>query len=315
MIEVPERLDWWRERAGGGEWLESLPRLAEECAERWSLRLGDPFYRGNVSLTLPATMPGGRGAVLKLSFPEPESAQEGAALAHWDGEGAVLLLDADPARNALLLERAVPGTPLWGIEDDEEATLIAASVAARLWRRPVPDGHPFRILAEEAGEWAAQLAADWETLGRPFERRLVEAAATFARELAASQPRLVLCHQDFQGSNVLRAQREAWLAIDPKPIVGEPAFDLASLLRDRRWSIRGDVIERRLDLLGAELGLERERMRGWGVVHALHWGVGLGKVEAEMLECARLLCPVQQYMPASGPRSRGARDHPRSCQG
>jgi streptomycin 6-kinase len=242
-----------------------------------------------VSLTLPATLVDGRAAVLKLSFPEPESAQEGAGLAHWDGEGAVRLLDADPLRNALLLERAEPGTPLWDVENDEEATLIAASVAARLWRRPVPEGHPFRILADEAEAWAAQTLAVWERLGRPFERRLVDAASTFARELARSQPRVVLCHQDFQGSNILRAHREPWLAIDPKPIVGDPAFDVASLLRDRRWSIRADVVERRLDLLGAELGLERERMRGWGVVHALHWGVGPGKVEPEMVECARLL--------------------------
>jgi len=242
-----------------------------------------------VSLTLPATLPDGRRAVLKLSFPEPESAQEGAALAHWDGEGAVRLLDADPARNALLVERAEPGTPLWDVEDDEEATVIAASVAAQLWRRPVPDGHPFRILADEAEEWATQLAADWDGLGRPFERRLVDAAATFARELAPSQQQVVLCHQDFQGSNVVRAEREAWLAIDPKPIVGEPAFDVASLLRDRRWAIRREIVDRRLDVLAAVLGLDRERMRGWGVVHALHWGVGPGKVEAGMVDCARML--------------------------
>jgi len=112
---------------------------------------------------------------------------------------------------------------------------------------------------------------------------------TAARDLSGSQPDVVLCHQDFQGSNVLRAEREPWLAIDPKPIVGEPAFDCASLLRDRRWDIRADVIRRRLDLLTAELGLDRERMRGWGIVHALYWGVGLAKVELEMVECARIL--------------------------
>ncbi len=289
MIEVPERLGFWRERAGGQAWLASLPHLAAECAQKWSLRLGEAFTSGNVSLTLRATLPDGRGAVLKLSFPEPESALEGEALAHWAGEGAVRLLDVDPERKALLLERAEPGTPLWDVEDDGEATLIAAAVVAKLWQRPVPDDHPFRVLADEAGRWAAQVEADWDALGRPFEQRLVEAAAVYARELSASQPRVVLCHQDLQGSNVVRAEREPWLAIDPKPIVGEPAFDVASLLRDRRWSIRADVIERRLDLLAAQLDLERDRMRGWGVVHALHWGVGPEKVEPAMVECARLL--------------------------
>ena len=118
------------------------------------------------------------------------------------------------------------------------------------------------MLAAEAEHWTAQVRSDWEALGRPFERSLVDAAAASARELAGSQPKVVLCHQDLQGSNILRAQREPWLAIDPKPIVGEPAFDVASLLRDRRWSIDRGVISRRLDLLAAELDLERDRMQG-----------------------------------------------------
>ena len=289
MIEVPGRLSWWRDRAGGAAWLESLPRLAGECAEQWSLRLGEPFGQGNVSLTTQVRLADGHQAVLKLSFREEESAQEADALLHWRGEGAVRLLEVDPERNALLVEYADPGTSLWEVGDDEEATLIAAAVLRRLWGRPPADGHPFRVLAAEAERWTAELRSDWEALGRPFEQSLVETAAAAARELADSQPALVLCHQDLQGSNVLRARQEPWLAIDPKPIVGEPAFDVASLLRDRRWAIRGEVIRRRLDLLAAELDLERERMRGWGIVHALHWGIGPTKVEADMVECARLL--------------------------
>jgi streptomycin 6-kinase len=265
-----------------------LPRLAAECAEQWSLRLGEPFRDGKVSFTLPATLADGSEAVLKVNFPEDESAREADALAYWRGEGAVRLLAVDRERNALLVERAVPGTSLWELDDDD-ATLIAASVLRRLWQRPALNGHPFRVLGAEAGRWMTRLRSDWEALGRPFEQSLVDAAAEAARELAGSQPRLVVCHQDLQGSNVLRAQREPWLAIDPKPIVGEPAFDVVSLLRDRRWSIRGEVMRRRLDLLAVELGLERERMRGWGVVHALYWGVGPNKLEAEMVECARLL--------------------------
>lgn len=288
MIEVPARLGWWRGRAGGAAWLESLPRLAGECAEQWSLRLGDPFGQGRVSLTVPVRLADRKQAVLKLNFPEAESEHEADALAHWHGDGAVRLLEVDRERNALLLERAVPGTSLWEVADDEEAILIAASVSRRLWR-PVPEDHPFRELAAEAEHWTMQLRSNWKVLGRPFEEGLVDTAAAAAAELAGSQRELVLCHQDLQGSNVLRSQREPWLAIDPKPIVGEPAFDVASLLRDRRWAIRGNVIGRRLDMLAAELGLERERMRRWGILHALHWGVGPDKLEADLVECARLL--------------------------
>ena len=289
MIEVPERLGWWRDRTGGAAWLESLPHLAEECAERWSLRLGEPFGQGQVSLTALATLSDGGQAVLKLNFPEDESAYEADALMHWRGEGAVRLLEVDRKRNALLIEHADPGTSLWEVEDDEEATVIAASVMARLWLRPPPDSHPFRRLADEAERWTAQLRSDWEALGRPFEQRLVDAAAAAARELAGSQAKLAVCHKDLQGSNVLKAQREPWLAIDPKPIVAEPAFDVASLLRDRRWLIDRAITQRRLDLLAAELDLDRDRMQGWGLVHALHWGVGPDKIEPDLVECARLL--------------------------
>ena len=289
MIEVPDRLSWWREVPGGGEWLERLPSLAAECAEAWSLELDEPFPTGKVALVLPVTRDEGSPAVLKLNFPEPESAHEADALLHWDGHGAVRLLEADRERNALLLERALPGTTLWELEDDEEATRIAASVVRRLWERPPPAHHPYRTLAGEIESWMAELRSNWEGLGRPFAEGLVESAETVARELGPSQAEFTICHHDFQGSNVLRAEREPWLAIDPKPIVGEPAFDVASLLRDRRWDVRADVIRRRLDQLVDELGLERERMRGWGIVHALYWGVSVRRAQEDMVECARIL--------------------------
>ena len=132
MIEVPERLGWWRDRAGGAAWLESLPRLADECAERWSLRLGEPFGQGNVSLALPARLSDGSRAVLKLNFPEEESEHEADALAHWHGDGAVRLLEVDRQRNALLVERADPGTSLWEVGNDDEATLAARAVVDAL---------------------------------------------------------------------------------------------------------------------------------------------------------------------------------------
>jgi streptomycin 6-kinase len=291
-LRVPAGLEWWRERPGGAEWLARLPRLAAECARTWELDLGEPMAGGHVSLVLPATRGDGSPAVLKIGFPDVESRNEAAALAFWDGDGAARLLDCDDDRRALLLERCLPGTPLWEIDDDERATRIAAAVLRRL-HRSAPDAHRFRPLVAEAERWAVEIEEDWERLGRPYERRLVDAVTAAIGELAPTQPEQVLCHQDFHGGNVLQTERDGWLAIDPKPLVGERAFDAASLLRDRRWLLgRPDDarrIRRRLDVLVDELALDRERMRGWGIAHALAWGVSGDRAEPDMVECARLL--------------------------
>jgi streptomycin 6-kinase len=180
------------------------------------------------------------------------------------------------------------------VADEEEANRIAAGVLRRLWRPP-PSDHPFRLLVEEAAGWAQELPVVWEQLGRPFERHLLVEAVALARELGSSQGEPVVLHQDYHGGNVLRAEREPWLAIDPKPLVGEREFDAASLLRDRRDELVADTspqrrVRRRLDQLAGDLSLDLERMRGWAIVHALAWGVsGLGKVEEDMVACARWL--------------------------
>jgi streptomycin 6-kinase len=294
-VKVPASLEWWTAVPGGREWLASLSAIVEACAERWSLAVGAPLAGGNVSLVLAVERVDGTPAVLKVNFPEPESEHEPDALRAWDGRGAVQLLEHDADRRALLVERCEPGTPLWSVEDDEEATRVAAGVLRRLFR-PTPAGSSFRHLADEARRWADELPAEWEALARPFERRLLDEAVAACVELAAEQGEQVLLHQDFHGGNVLRAAREPWLAIDPKPLLGEREFDAASLLRDRRWLLgTGDDearLRRRLDVLADELGLDRERMRRWGIAHALAWGVGDTKVEADMVECARLLAAM-----------------------
>jgi streptomycin 6-kinase len=287
-VVVPESLGWWRGMPGGAEWLERLPQLAAECAERWGLELGAPFEGGNISLVVPAG-----DVVLKINFPEEESEHEADALLLWAGDGAVRLLAHDPVRRALLLERCVPGTTLWELPDESKANGIAVGLLRRLWRAP-PEGHPFRLLEHEAARWAEQLPRQWRTLGQPFPATLVDEAVAAALELSSSQDELVVLHQDYHGGNVIRAQREPWLVIDPKPLVGEPAFDAASLVRDRRDELAADPdpaarIRRRLDQLTEELELPRERLRGWGIVHALAWGVSEQKLEEDMVACASWL--------------------------
>jgi streptomycin 6-kinase len=291
-VKIPAGLLWWRDEPGGAAWLARLPAIVAECEQAWSLRLDEPLQPAHIALIVPAGRSDGTRAVLKVNFPESESEREPDALAQWRGRGAVLLLERDDAHRALLLERCDPGDQLWSIEDDDDAMVIAAGVLRRLWRPP-PADHRHRLLADAAAGWAVALPRDWDTLGRPFERALVDAAVSACLELAPAQGPAVILHQDFHGGNVLRGSREPWLAIDPKPLVGEREFDAASLLRDRRWLI-GEasavrVIRRRLDLLADELALDRERMRRWGIAHALAWGVSGRELEADMVECARSL--------------------------
>ena len=273
-------------------WLDALPRLVEECASEWGLELGPPFEDLHISYVAPATLPDGTRAVLKITFPEAEGEHEADALAHWNGDGAVRLLAHDRERRALVLERCEPGTKLWHVEE-AEANAVVAALLRRLWRRPQP-GHEFRLLAHEVEEWAAYIPARWHALGRPFEQELVDRALTALRSLPPSQGELVVVHQDLHGGNVLRAEREPWLVIDPKPLVGEREFDVASLLRDRRDELVRDPaperrMKRRLDQVADELDLDRERAREWAIAHALAWGVSERGADAQMVSCARWL--------------------------
>jgi streptomycin 6-kinase len=228
--------------------------------------------------------------VLKINFPHPESEREADALAHWDGDGAVRLLARDEERRALLLERVVPGDVLWG-ESDEAATRAAAEVLARLHRRSAPAA-PFAALADEALRWARELPRRWEAHGRPGNAEVIAETVRRLPELAATQAQPVVVHQDLHGGNVLRSQR-GWLAIDPKPLAGEPAFDCASLIRDRRPELMKSphpqrTLERRLRTLSAALDLDPERVRAWAVAHALAWGIE-DVVHHEHLACAEWL--------------------------
>jgi streptomycin 6-kinase len=295
-IPIPDGLAWWRSRPGGAAWLSELPRLIADCRRDWGLTLSAPFEPATISWVAPARLADGTHAVLKLNFPEPESEHEADALQWWAGDGAVRLLAHDRARRALLIVRCEPGAQLRSVADETTANRIAAGVLRRLWR-PAPRDTPLRTLAEDSRRWAQELPRRWERHRRPFPRRLLSEAVALCAELGDSQPELVVCHQDFHGGNVLSVSDGRWLAIDPKPLIGERAFDLASLLRDRRPALLRSahparVVRERLDLLADELDVDRARAHGWGIVHALAWGLSDEAVTPDLLECAQLLAEV-----------------------
>ena len=249
------------------------------------MRLEAPFPYACASLALPAVLPGDVEGVLKIQFPDRESEHEAAALALWDGDGAIRLLAHDPERHALLLERCRPGTPL-SLLDPEAALGVMVALLPRLWK---PAGVPFRPLSDEAGWWAAYLPEKWSRAGRPFERPLLDAALEALDSLPGSQGEHVLLHQDLHAGNVLRAEREPWLAIDPKPLVGEREFGIAALVRGGELGHGFGPLRRRLHRLTSELGLDRERARLWALAQTLAWSFEGEAVIPELVECARWL--------------------------
>jgi streptomycin 6-kinase len=251
-VRVPRAVaDSWRHEPG---WLEALPQLVTECAEAWSLALEEPIDTPH-SLVIPAGE-----LVLKLNAPSHvEADTEADALELWEGRGAVRLHARDGSRRALLLERCVPGTQLWDARADEAC--VVAELLPRL-QVAVDDGHSFTLLADEAARWAKEVPRWFADAGNPFERSLLDAALDVYGSVDPSAAWLV--NQDLHGGNILRASREPWLVIDPKPLVGERELEASGLLRN------ADSVSRWLDVL-TELGLDRERARGWGVAHNLAW--------------------------------------------
>ncbi len=258
-MRIPERLaEGWRHER---EWLERLPQLVAECAAEWGLELEAPFDTPH-SLVVPAG-----ATVLKLNAPSHfEADHEADALACWEGQGAVRLLARDDERRALLLERCVPGGTLAEANVDEAP--IVTALLAGLPGTP-PPAHAFRLLADEADRWAEEVPQRWDDGGRPFERSLLDVALDVFRNVDRGASRLV--NQDLHGWNVLRSEREAWLVIDPKPLVGERELDGVGPLRNAGFSADSAVVGRWLDVL-ADLGMDRGRLRGWGLAHALAWG-------------------------------------------
>jgi streptomycin 6-kinase len=256
-----------------------LPRLVKECAAQWDLELEEPFAGATVSHVVPAG-----DVVLKIQWPHRESEHEAAALELWDGDGAIRLIAHDEERNALLLERARPGTHLREAGTDE-ALDVLAGVLPRLWK---PAGAPFRSLEEEAGWLAGYIRAEWEQAGKPFDERLVDAAVAALQELAPTQGKQVLLHQDLHADNVLAAEREPWLVIDPKPLVGEREFALAPVVRSFELGHGRREVLHRLDRLSEELDLDRERSRGWALGQTIAWSVG-SEFQERHIETARWL--------------------------
>jgi streptomycin 6-kinase len=253
-------------------WVEGLSALRRGVLDEWSLRSDGEPQHGHCSLVQPVRTAAGRPAVLKLGYPDDESAHEHLALQHWHGAGAVRLLQADPRRQALLLERLHPES-LTEV-GDVEACETVAGLYRRLHRPALPQ---LRRLSGLLGRWQEQLAA--VPRQAPVPHRLVQQAAGIARDFATDPATDgALLHGDLHYDNVLAGDREPWLVIDPKPLDGDPHYEPAPMLWNR-WDevvASGDVrdaVRRRFHTLVDVAGLDEDRARDWAVLRVVLNGV------------------------------------------
>ena len=250
------------------DWVRGLPATVSRLVGQWQLRPDGPATHGQCSLVLPVRTAEGTAAMLKIGFPEQDSEHEHLALRRWGGLGAVRLLSADPHRHALLLER-LRDVDLSGLPDTQ-ACEVVAGLYRQLHLPALPSLRTLSAFIDRQTEALANLPRS-----APIPHRLVEQATALARELTAdrSVPDRVL-HTDLHYANVLGADRQEWLAIDPKPLNGDPHYEVAPMLWNR-WSSR-DGVRRRFWSVVDAAGFEEDRARAWVIVRMVHnamWAV------------------------------------------
>lgn len=245
------------------EWLAALPSVLAEVADSWALTVGDPFEPGGqTSWVAPVARADGRPAVLKLLWPHYEAEHEAAALRVWAGNGAVELYDWQDLGHtrALLLERCSPGSSLSAASEDEQDEVLAGLLPL-LWISPT-NSLPFRHLSTMAGAWANECEDKLRGGARiDLEPSLVDQGLALFRSLAEPSAGDVLLATDLHAGNVLRAEREPWLAIDPKPYVGDPTYDAVQhVINCERMYVDPVALCRRFASL---VGLDADRLMAW----------------------------------------------------
>ena len=244
------------------EWLAKLPDVVAELTRRWSLSLGPPFLGEGISCgwVAHATRADGTPVVLKLGMPHFEGLHELAGLRFWNGDATVALLDANEEANAMLLEACIPGTSLRALAEPEQ-DVVLATLLRRLWREPPAHAEDlaFRPMASMLAHWASETRAQEDAWPDPG---LVRAGLALFDELTTTTEHRVVLFTDLHAGNVLRAQRAPWLAIDPKPFVGDPAYDATQHLMNCPERMR-DAPHATIGRFADLLGVSSERVRRW----------------------------------------------------
>src|ERR1700730_5931848 len=299
-VHIPKSLKATIERVygeTGRQWVVTAPSILNECRVRWSLELDEPFANLSYNLVIPGRTSAGREIVLKVGVPCAELLTEAGALSLFDGVVAARLLDHDAARGVLLIERVTPGIPVYKLQGGEEATKSAAALMRRLWRVP-PQQHSFPSLAI----WFRAFSRLRDEFGGgtgPFPSEVIGQAEDQFSKLSASPTRDVILHGDLHHENILSSASHGWLAIDPKGICGDPGYEVGSFVLNRLPAEASDtetmtILDQRLSIFSAELGIQRERLASWAFCHAVLSALWNFEESTEWLSTIRLAEMLQR---------------------
>lgn len=264
------------------DWLVTLPAVVTGLAERWSVTIGEPYEPGGqCSWVAPAVGRSGEDLVLKVGWQHEEARHEPDALRSWDGDGAVRLhaAHASDESSALLLERCEPGTTLANAAPTgEHQDIVVAELLQRLWIKPT-EADRFRPLQIMCDRWAAEFEEAFARSPGSFDPGVAREGMSLFRALPASVDRTVLLCTDLHAENILAARREPWLVIDPKPYVGDPAYDVLQHMLNCRDRLRVDPVglaSRMADLAS----LDPDRVTSWLFARCVQESIGSPQLAA-----------------------------------
>ena len=253
-----------REGETAREWLKTLPYTVGGLLDRWHLRQEGPPMYGMCAVVLPVHCEDGKRGALKVTWVDEETRLESVALCTWGGHGAVSVLRTDEVAGAMLLERL-----------DERRVLLDVPIAAGLLRKlRVPAPAELRSVGDIAARWGTEFLEDWRRLGEPCPEKLISSAVDVCAELAVPPSESSLLHGDFHYANILGRGKDSWAAIDPKPLKGDPAYEVVPLLRNRWSEIRGGdetnaTVRKRIERFAEMAELEPLAVRRWCLVRSV----------------------------------------------
>lgn len=259
-----------REGDAARDWLEALPYTVGDLLDRWHLRQEGPPMYGMCAVVLPVHCEDGKRGALKVSWLDDETRLESVALRTWGGHGAVSVLRTDEMVGTMLLERLDERRVLLDVPIQE--ALDTAAYLLRELRIPAPAG--LRRVGDIAARWATEFLEEWRRLGEPCPEELVSSAVDVCAELAVLPSESSLLHGDFHYANILGRGKDAWAAIDPKPLKGDPAYEVVPLLRNRWSEVRGgdetnDTVRQRVERFARMAELEPITVCWWCLVRSV----------------------------------------------